>query len=276
MRIIPFIVLLVLSTSCLEATKGKREKEAKQNNRNEKKCEETNTCDRELAKTNSEQRSMLFRDKGSKIYSYSELANLIVEDKLPDTHRLVTDPAHDIDSEVGQSANIASDCGHGSELTTVKERITHCQKTNKDSASWNGEDNGIAGEGNWALVYHFQGRSVWLDESTNLLWSFNIKSDDWHKASETNAKDSKMICSNLNVFNKDEVKWKLPNRNEFLQADLNGARFVLRETSQTYWTASSSAVNVSDAWSIKQDTGVLALEDKNTEHNIRCVGYIIK
>ena len=72
------------------------------------------------------------------------------------------------------------------------------------------------------------------------------------------------------------VKWRLPNREEFLQADINGARSVLVDSGSNLWTASFDKQFGGEykAWAINHKDGILASTLIDEELDVRCVGVV--
>ena len=73
-----------------------------------------------------------------------------------------------------------------------------------------------------------------------------------------------------------DITWRLPTRADYLQADLNGLRFVLPRTDAAVWTATVSGENRENAWSIIPKTGELTSVVRSTNLAVRCVGRRLK
>jgi hypothetical protein len=183
------------------------------------------------------------------------------------------------------------DCGVALTLTTIDSRIADCASKNTDRAVWRGQQNGNAGEGNWFLVLRQtvdgNGKEVWLDATTNYLWSDLVASTNWCSASGNtedalveNGVNCKAIHDGINVcvgqtvqgLGEGLVSWRLPTRGDFLMADLNGARYVLNRTAAHFWTATVNGDNREQAWTIIQATGVMTPMGRNEVRGVRCLG----
>ena len=77
-----------------------------------------------------------------------------------------------------------------------------------------------------------------------------------------------------------QVKWRLPTRNDFLQADLDGLRFVMKKENETLglWTSTirGASQKRSEAWVYHSLEGTLSADDLDTEHAVRCVGAPVR
>lgn len=162
---------------------------------------------------------------------------------------------------------------------TLKDRINDCSTKYQDNklTYWKAYAKGISGEGNWTLVASNPETKtqIWKDDTTGLLWTSIIETGDFEKA----AKDPKRTCENFkllakNPFNLDQAAWRLPTRSDFLQADINGARFVLPDRDNIFWSASQ--IDKDSAWSINQKTGILSKSSIKSELSIRCIGVPLK
>lgn len=233
--------------------------------------------------------SQIFRDQGanSAIYSYAQetlFNSPDAQDPYPSILSPIPSKGQHLQDDVTIRAVDANDCGNVSTFNSINRRLGDC--ATKNSANelayiWNAVDNGVAGEGNWRLVAKKGDKSVWQDQRTGLLWSDNIASADWEKASG-NVAIRDQICNGANTefsgIDQDEVVWRLPTRGDYLQADIDGARFVLstkKEGDETvYWTANFAGDD--KAWAIQHNTGVLSLQDTTSSQAVRCVGNVIK
>lgn len=180
------------------------------------------------------------------------------------------------------------DCGVTLTLTTIDSRIADCAAKNTDRAIWRGQINGNAGEGNWFLVARQgDGKEVWLDATTNYLWSDMVAQTNWCSASgndedalKENGVSCKAIQDGMNAcvgqtvqgLGEGLVSWRLPTRGDFLTADLNGARYVFAKTAAQYWTATVNGDNREQAWAIMQANGVLTPVARNEVRGVRCLG----
>lgn len=267
------IFTLLLTQSCIDAPSNGRNKGPSKNpNRNEQANPSTGE--------DKKYRSQMFRARGSSQLDLDSIQKAISQGKLPDTYHLAIRPSLDNDSQVIRHNHNLVQCGHLASHETVKQRISHCKSLNPSNYHWSGQVNGISGEGNWQIVTKLDSGSdstLWLDNTTGLIWSHLLKAQAWDTASGAIKEDDLTYCESLNQETNKQISWRLPNRNEFLQADLNGARFVLPETDNTFWTSSSDSADYKNfAWTINQSTGVLQKVDKNMPHEVRCVGVVIK
>lgn len=180
-------------------------------------------------------------------------------------------------------------CGSGTAFTSIQARIADCAAKNSALlASWTGQASGTGGEGDWKLVTKNAAGEVWLDGTTNYLWSDRISdAANWCNASgnnETPVSGTTIDCKTLGGQNlcanvlttgisDNEVSWRLPTRNDFLQADLNGARFVLPNVDEVaFWTATVSGANRDEAWMMSMSAGILSAQNRSSTHGVRCVG----
>lgn len=243
-------------------------------------------------------RSHMIREKGSPIIGYVDEIKASLAGTLSTAlYRKV--PLIEKDNE-GSTANVTTvqtigrpttPCGVGT-FSNVTQRISNCLTENADKAIWDGERYGAAGEGKWTLVMRNSANDeIWLDSRTGMVWSHLIKETsgakifNWCKASgnsqtkgEFDCADlgEKMnICESLNAEFNNQIIWRLPTRNDYLQADLNGLRFVHKaETADGLWTATlqAGAENFSKAWIYSSKEGTLVAGELNEEHQMRCIG----
>ncbi|MBC74745.1 MAG: hypothetical protein CME64_01900 [Halobacteriovoraceae bacterium] len=220
-------------------------------------------------------RSQIFRDKGTQVYTYSQVANQAINTVHPIPRKTV-----DVEESINRPSNPV-ECGIGS---TIGQRITDCRNKNNASAyTWVGRENANAGEGDWVLVAHKDNKSIWMDMTTNLLWSSPIGTATWDEASG-NVAPAQQVCNAQDLAPEDqrflgiaasEVSWRLPTRNDYLQADINGARYVLSTAplgdSSIYWTA-NYIPQTSEAWAIRHSTGELFKRSETSTLPVRCVG----
>jgi len=244
-------------------------------------------------------RSQIFRNSGTKQISYlNEAKELTVttndRDEVTNTTYLgsmrdIPNMLQDIENNILAPAkpNILN-CGVELEANikpTVKLRFNHCKKINdydENIYSWKGKAKGISGEGQWDLISKADNLKVWRDNTTGLLWSDKLSEKvTWKTASGADGKKVDRACqiktslvSALGKITAKEVYWRLPTRNDFLQADINGARFVLPNTDEVYWTANFKDSTSQEAWTIEQKTGILSTLDIATAMSVRCVGIV--
>jgi hypothetical protein len=243
-------------------------------------------------------RSHAFRTKNTNQYSIQGIRKYVAANgAFPKTFhpvpndRLTTDMAQ----ETTPYSRRQSNCGILAEdnAPTIAKRIADCKKVYKDDLDgylWNGKVKGISGEGKWQLVMKKGDRHLWIDLSTQLLWTDLITEASWENASGSQVNEADAICSNAYLaedansedtdffmgLTADEVYLRLPTRNDFLQADLNGSRFVLGNIeNKTYWTANYSSDD-DLAWAIMMKDGILTKMTPSTTNSVRCIGVIIK
>jgi hypothetical protein len=245
--------------------------------------------------------SGLHRERGVPVLSTSDEIKKILTNNLPDKlYRQV--PALEKDDE-GSSTNVLtmtdlgrpqSDCGTEEALSGISARMLDCSKKNDNSFSWDGKIYGAAGEGVWKLVAKIGAKELWLDERTGLVWSYVLDSVNWCKASgntEMNTSSIKFNCATLSEMVSvcsgkileplgTQVKWRLPTRNDFLQADLNGLRFVMKKENETQglWTSTirGGSEKRGEAWIYNSQEGTLTADSLDSEHGVRCVGAALR
>lgn len=186
-----------------------------------------------------------------------------------------------------------TECGTDPVLKTMAQRLRDCATKNPNQAEWKGAANATAGEGTWKLVARANDKQeIWLDETTGFMWSYVITTtSNWCQAAgNTQAPnieggidcsilhDSVTRCEGAALLGipASEIAWRLPTRNDYLQADLNGARFVLPRTNVAVWTATVSSVNRENAWSILPQTGALTAQPRSATLGVRCLGRRLK
>jgi hypothetical protein len=271
------IIALTLFQSCIDAPSNGRKRAGNTPDRTPQKDECTN-C---VVGSIEVYKSQMYRSRGTEQFTLETLQKAVATGKLPDTYHIITKPEINNDTQIIRHNQSFKICGQSGDHTTIKKRLAHCTKMNPSNYLWSGRVNGISGEGDWQLLAKLDETSesiLWMDKTTNLIWSSLLKPQTWNRASGMELEENdQSYCSSLNELSKDQINWRLPNRNEFLQADLNGARFVLTDTDNTFWTASSDSSDYKNyAWTIRQNTGELVSVDKNMPHEVRCVGVIIK
>lgn len=265
------LVTLLFCLSCMEAADNPTPKSKAENPRGE---EGNSTQPLEAG----QMRAHAFRIKGETQLTYKKMQDNMQLGK-EDSYRIVPNPDKDHDKNVTVAKDIGKEkCGIGSELNTIAKRIADCKaKLGVEKTFWEGKVNGISGEGNFTLVVNNE-HEIWYDDSTGMVWSDEIEQDDWTNASGEGMPDlsnEKFVCNQIDDITKEEVRWRLPTRADFLQADLNGARYVLPRLGVTYWTA-TSVDGGNKAWAILQKTGILSESFMSEKHSIRCVGHILK
>lgn len=266
------LITLLFCVSCMEAADNPIPKEVV---KREPVLEEDNANDTFKPENTKAQ---AFRIKGKGQISYFKMTQNIAKDE-EDSYRSVPKQDKDNDENITKSFDLGEvECGTAAELKNVSERASDCEtKFTKEKTFWNGLTNGISGEGNFIVVMNKDSKTIWKDETTGLLWSHNIGQDTWAAASGNfgDNETEDFICNKIAGFGEDEVSWRLPTRSEFLQADINGARFVLPDTNRIYWTA-SSVDDGGTIWAINQKFGILEKKDETETLSIRCIGHVIK
>lgn len=274
--LLSFIFIL---TSCVDAPENGREKGKDDRDRDE----QDGPCPNCITDTSS-LTSNLHRTKGSEPISMEKMREAIAANKLPDGYRIIPNPSKDHDAAVTiygfDTTELAkfNDCGEEDNFKSVKSMLNSCFNKNDAGVHWLAKPNGAAGEADWqiALINRTDGHLFWMDKRTNLLWSEQLTAQEWNIASGQNLSTGEVsYCAKLNDIEPKLISWRLPNRAEFLQADVDGARYVLSSVSTWYWTATSEH-NSERAWAIQQNTGILKLVDKNLPLNVRCVGEMLK
>ncbi|MFZ9519199.1 MAG: hypothetical protein ACO3A4_01870 [Silvanigrellaceae bacterium] len=208
-------------------------------------------------------------------------------------------------------------CGTDVSKNTLALKIADCSAQNTTS-NWLGS-NGNSGHGNWTLVMASDGAStdgtacvtckeIWRDDRTGLLWSDRLATDqNWCKASGANLGT---VCSNTtnqpsppeslcaedgtrntsNTYNvakgnmllgsaNQKVRWWLPTRYDWMEAEENGIRFVLPNITANFWTSSADSANLTQAWIFKNAAGaggaLDTLDMLNETTSTRCIGQAI-
>jgi hypothetical protein len=245
--------------------------------------------------------SQLPRERGAQILSYAdEIKKILANDLSEKLYRQV--PLIEKDDE-GSSLNVLTmndlgrpqiDCGGDGVFSGINARLLDCFNKNNNSSLWIGQIHGASGESVWKLVTKVGSKEVWLDDRTGLVWSYVLPSVNWCKASGNTEMDSTFVkfnCSTLSELQSvcagntldllgTQVKWRLPTRNDFLQADLNGLRFVLKKESATQglWTSTIRAASSKrgEAWVYHSLEGTLSADTLDADHGVRCVGAPVR
>jgi len=202
--------------------------------------------------------------------------NLINEEN--DKYQLIPFPEQHNESLISKVGNIANDCGVDQELSGINDRITDCTNKNPNGKTiWEGSQRGISGEGLFALVQKSGKKLLWLDQTTGLIWSYRLDDSPWKQASgaDMDITDEEFACNAIRSLPSTEVVFRLPTRNDYLIADVNGARYVLPDTDQSYWTA-TSIDGSTKAWGMNLAKGQ-SIEASTDDHlAVRCVGHVLK
>lgn len=252
--------------------------------------------------TDTSIRSSIHRRNGATTISYKEEIELTRSGDLSQNYVAIPQMELDDEGTDGKNVNFLSSlgrptsvCGETSGFDSVSERIADCAAKNGTKATWSGARNGAAGEGDWKLVYlNAAGIEIWQDTRTNMLWSdlmvVNSQTNfNWCQASgnsqglipETTI-DCQTLQANINACQavsisgtNDQINWRLPTRNDFLQADLDGARLVLKpETPTGLWTATMKAGSSgrTEAWVYHSKDGTLTSDTLTSSRRVRCIG----
>lgn len=232
--------------------------------------------------------SHMHRSPESNLLESNTAINEIVAGSLPASYRII--PSMALDDEGTDQKNVRTRTGMGRPFTdcgiapgvSVAARVDECGRINGPTASWNYVFSS-AGESVWRLVTKIGTSEMWVDIRTGHIWSDILDTTNWCNASgnqETSpAVDCKTLATNITCVGKavlgmPGIKWRLPTRNDFLQADLNGIRFVLKNASTPFWTATmnSASANRSEAWTYNQTQGTLDKSPLTEIRNVRCIG----
>lgn len=179
-------------------------------------------------------------------------------------------------------------------VATLKDKIADCLAKNGDKTIWNGTNDAGSAESIWNLVTLSEksGGSetyeIWIDQRTGMVWSDVITLEgNWCESSgsqlqlETNVGEDclltgkgRSLCTNYDLIDLPKVSWRLPTRHDYLQADIDGIRFVLPRGTVPYWSAtvSSDVKARNKAWTYNMTTGTLVGELMNTTRAVRCIG----
>lgn len=279
MKSVTLLVFLSLFAACNDASKGNRPL--------------INASTGAQVSSNATIRSQLHRVRATEILSTTQETSAaeslpVGYDNIPNIFE--ADDGFGTDSRsVVHATHSGNSCGIGTQFATIKDRIANCESLNLGQASWKGSANGNSGEGNWTLVArNVDGKEIWLDETTNYVWSDVVaEATGWCDASgntqgladggvvDCHVLGTRSLCANsaLPGIPESQVSWRLPTRGDFLQADLDGARFVLRNVStMSFWSATVNGTNRDEAWAILQSTGALSSVSRAEGRAVRCIG----
>lgn len=235
--------------------------------------------------------SGIHRERGSSPLTYRQE---IKKNGEGTTIRPIPDIRLDDEGTEGLSVTSASrptvNCGLV-RTSTLNEKIDDCSKKNGSKASWNGTNFASSSEGMWRLVAKTEaGKEFWVDTRTGMIWSDQLDDANWCQASGNSQGTSdeigvdcqtegagKSLCTNYDPLELPLVSWRLPSRNDYLQADLDGIRFVLKKvTDNTFWTATTASTAAPAkrefAWTYSMGNGTLIAEEMITARHIRCIG----
>ncbi|MCM2349767.1 MAG: hypothetical protein NDI69_07085 [Bacteriovoracaceae bacterium] len=245
--------------------------------------------------------SYLHRERGAAVLtSFEEIAQIISNDLPTASYRTI--PLMEKDDE-GSAVNVTTRgnlgrpdiaCGLGPDFAGIDSRINDCFQKNAEKSQWEGFRYGASGESTWKLVSRSEsGTEIWLDNRTGMVWSDIVATANWCKASGNDdlpAGTTTINCNDLMAQTRtcqdlfiegmgSVIIWRLPTRGDFLQADLDGSRFVLKpENASGLWTATMRAASTgrSEAWIYNSIDGTLTAGNLTTERQVRCIGAPIR
>lgn len=180
------------------------------------------------------------------------------------------------------------DCGLSGSIET---RVRNC------NTLWSAALGAWSGASNWALVVQKNGRQVWRNERNGLLWS-DVIAEAGHCPASGNRQDLGFDCS-MNtqslcaeaiglVTEADDAKgglmqntatsvlWRLPSREDFLQAYADGgARMLPGFMTSNQWTSSVYSGDRSQGWiffNTRSGNGGFYGANRGRLADVRCVG----
>ncbi|HXH73491.1 MAG TPA: hypothetical protein VNJ08_00900 [Bacteriovoracaceae bacterium] len=246
--------------------------------------------------------SQMHRLRGINVLSYTEEIAQTLASTLPTTYKPIPDLL--LDDEGTNTKNVitmtsvgrpTTACGTGGELTAgIDARIADCDAKNGTHAIWNGNLYGAAGESTWKLIaFTAGGKEIWHDLRTGMVWSDIVATSNWCKASgnkqtstTTSAIDCSVtgedlsFCSGANIEGlAGNVVWRLPTRNDYLQADINGLRFVMKPSILLgAWTATVQGASTEreHAWVYHITDGTLSAKEITSDRQVRCIGVPVR
>lgn len=239
--------------------------------------------------------SHINRTRGQDVLTYTKEIELTLAGTMPIGQRIV--PDIDLDTEGFQNVVTVEAqgrptvlCGNLETFSGTKARIADCKTKNPTTYLWNGEENGAVGEGQWQLVAVIAtGREIWKDTKTGMVWSEERAAVNWCRGSGNNqvtydgtsvdcvvlGEDKSSCTKSTYAELNDDIRWRLPTRNDFLQADLDGLRFIYNSNSmanRSYWTATLDSKSKTRAWTYVVPQGTLAVQEIPTVQYVRCIG----
>ena len=234
--------------------------------------------------------SGITRNLNAPLLTNEEHHQLRANQKLEDAYKDIPSLDYHSESKVLRPrvvANFQLNCGN-QEGQSIQDRINECHQLHADTliTNWSGQTSAFNSEGDWVMLSQIydgaQTFFLWIDLRTKLVWTESIKEEEFRIASGTDGFVTSRTCQFLEsgmsakfgTLTNKQVHWRLPTRSDFLQADLHGARFVLPDVAQTYWSASFIGQNL--AWAIEQSTGVLKQESIDHKHAVRCIGELLE
>jgi hypothetical protein len=231
--------------------------------------------------------SHIHRTRGEATITYAEEIQRLLRNETSFNYRKI--PDLDLDFEGGTNVSRVTQlgrpqvaCGSLAEdaMNGVEARLADCKIKNQDIKGstylWNGVANGAAGEGIWQLVSLRGETELWKDLKTGMVWS--KASGNMETGTNINcaflAGNVSLCSGKILTWLGDDIEWRLPTRNDYLQADLDGLRLVLTQTTavKTYWTATLDSMNKLNAWTYSLPQGQLSSSPVEESKLVRCIG----
>lgn len=233
----------------------------------------------------------LHRDRGQAVLS-SEDAIAYLLDPGSQRDELRSIPLLEKDDE-GSSLNARTlgeakgrpgvPCGLQSGLS-LKGRLADCAEKNLEKASWEAVRFGVSGEADWKLLARNNfGLEIWMDQRTKMLWADASSGANWCEAAGNTQEACAALLPNFEsrvcqgIAGIGDISWRLPTRNDFLQADLDGIRFVLPLNIENgFWTATLDSASVlrDKAWVYESEQGTLSSAAIKSLRPVRCIGAL--
>lgn len=222
--------------------------------------------------------SQTFRTRAAEQLTYAVQTKNVIEATISGQHLIPLPGIHN-EALIPKPTKAQKDCGVDEELSGIKSRIADCIEKNGATATlWNGKENGISGEGNFSLIQKSGDKLTWLDDTTGMAWSHRLTDNQsWNTAAgiDLNIDDEDYLCGDLRTIPSTEIVFRLPTRNDYLIADVNGARYVLSDIDEPFWTA-TSVDGSTEAWSVNLSSGASERSSIDETFAVRCIGHIIK
>jgi hypothetical protein len=238
--------------------------------------------------------SGIHREQGKPLISYEDE---IKADGKPANARFIPDNRLDDDGADGENSIFAlrptAECGLGRSVS-LANKIKDCADKNAERAIWNGRVKGSSAEADWKLVMlsivGLSKTEIWQDTRTKMLWSDIVSTTaNWCQASGSDQPSSELVsiecnniignektCVNYSHAELPNIHWRLPSRVDYLQADIDGIRFVLRRSPDTFWTATTSSFKLAekreDAWTYDLEIGNFVAVKMSETRSVRCIG----
>lgn len=242
--------------------------------------------------------SQIARLRGFSVISYTQEINFTVTNSLPTAYMPVPDMFlndEGLDGKnvitLGSIGRPTVACGIGATFGGINGRVSDCSTKNKDKAVWNGMLYGANGEATWNLVGLTESsKEYWQDLRTGMIWTDVTATGNWCEASGNQQStgivncetvgNAQSICSGANINGIGEnIRWRLPTRGDYLQADLDGIRFVMKPgTASGSWTATMQAASTERvmAWVYQFSDGTLSAAELTSVRNVRCIGTPVR